>query len=185
MSKIYAHGKKIVFVLFLIAYALLLAKALLFKQVSPLELFNADRMARSGLNLTPFRTIAGYSHFNYWIAFMNIVGNVALFVPMGLYLQIFLKNKKILRSVALVCAVSVCVEAVQYLLGLGSADIDDVILNTLGGLLGVLIYRLLYAWLKDREKAKTAVTFLFCIVCACYGVGSLVLSASGLNFRIF
>lgn len=189
MSKIYYWCKQILFYLFLIGYVLLLAKALLFKEVSLIEIFNADRILIRDINVIPFQSIFEYfasEHFNIWIGLMNVIGNIVLFIPLGLYLQIFKKNKKILDCVALACAVSLCVEIVQYIFGIGHTDIDDLILNTLGGLLGILLYRILYLILKDENKTKTAVTFLFLLVCAgaggCYFV---LVNVFGYRIKIF
>lgn len=172
MSKAYYYFKQTLFYLLLIAYILLLAKILLFKDVPLFELFNADRAISRTLNLLPFSTISEYfsgERFNIWFTLMNVAGNIVLFIPAGAYLQIFKIDKRILPSVALVCAISLCVEITQYALGIGRADIDDIILNTLGGLLGVFIYRGIYLWLKDKNKAQTAITYLFCLAAACFG----------------
>ena len=189
MSRIYRYFKQILFYLFLCAYILLLAKILLFKQVSPFELFNSARMISRTVSLTPFKTILNYfsdANVNIWIALMNVVGNIIIFIPMGLYLQIFNKNKKIINSAALIFAVSLCVEVIQYILEIGRTDIDDIILNTLGGFVGILIYRFIYLLLKDEDKTKTAVTFLFCTVCICFGAWYIFcVSILGLRIRIF
>ena len=47
-------------------------------------------------------------------------------------------------NVCIIVLVSVIVEIAQYLFKVGATDIDDVILNTLGGLLGILIFKLIY-----------------------------------------
>jgi len=188
MSKIYYYLKQCLFYLFLIAYILLLAKVLLFKEVSLSELFNADRAISRIFSLTPFETIFGYfssTHFNLWIALMNVVGNIVLFIPLGIYLQIFKKNKKILNCVTLACVISLGVEVTQYILGIGRTDIDDIILNTLGGMLGVFVYKIIYLLLKNENKARTAVTFLFCLVCVCSGACYFILVAlTGLKIKI-
>lgn len=188
MSRIYYYFKQILFYLFLGAYVFLLAKSLLFKQVPLAELFNADRVINRTLTLIPFKTISEYlfGDLNIWVALMNLVGNIVLFIPLGLYLQIFMRNKKILNCVVLVFAVSLCVEAVQYIFGLGSTDIDDIILNVFGGLLGIFIYKIIYLMLKDENKTKTAITYLFGSVAVCLVACFLVLTnLSGMRIKIF
>lgn len=186
MPKKYYYLKQIMFYLFLVAYIFLLAKILLFKQVSHLELFYADRIISRTINLAPFATMFAYfsgENFNIWIALMNVVGNIVLFIPLSLYLQIFKKNKNILSCVALVCIISLSVEAIQYILGIGRTDIDDIILNTFGGLLGVVIYKAIYLLLKDENKTRTAVTFLFCLAGLCFGACMFVF-VNILGYRI-
>ncbi len=188
MSKAYYYIKQALFYLFIVLYACLLAKALLFKEVSMLEVFSAGRgEITRAYNFIPFKTIYEYfaTRFNIWIALMNVVGNIALFVPLGMYLQVFRKRKKILPCVALACAISVGVEILQFILGIGAADIDDVLLNTLGALLGILLYRVIYAAVKDEGKAKNAITLLWC---AAGGLVLLLLCIThfaGLKVRIF
>ncbi len=188
MSRVYFYGKQILFYLVVIVYILLMAKILLFKYVSPLELFNAERMVTRNFNLIPFQTISQYSfgaHFNIWITLMNVAGNVIVFVPLGIYMQMFLRNKRFLRSVAFVCVISLCVEAVQYIFGIGAADIDDIILNTIGGLLGVLFYKIVYMVLKDENKTKTVITFLFYLAGLSFFCFIQYLQLSGFAVRLF
>ena len=58
----------------------------------------------------------------------------------------------------IVALISLCVEIIQIVFAIGTADIDDIILNTIGGLLGILIFRIIYLIFKD--KSKVAITFL-------------------------
>jgi len=170
MSKIYFYFKQILLYLILLVYILLFTKLLLFKQVTPMELFSSDRTVTRTLTFIPFKTISEYlfsAHFNLWIAMMEIIGNIVLFIPLGMYLQMFKRNKKILNCVTLICTISLCVEITQYILGIGHTDIDDIILNTIGGLLGVIIYRIIYLVLKEEDKTKTAISFLWCIFGVC------------------
>ncbi len=186
MAKIYYYFKQVLFYLLLIAYIFLLAESLLFKQVSLFELFDADRTISRSLNLIPFKTIFEYTHFNLWIALMNVIGNIVLFIPLGLYLQISSRNKKALHGVVLVGVISLGVEITQYILGIGSADIDDIILNIFGGLLGIFIYRIIYLMLKDENKTRTAVTFLFCLVCVCaFACYFVLVNIMGFRIKIF
>ena len=74
-----------------------------------------------------------------WDLIYNIAGNILWFVPLGLLLG----KGKALRALLLGVALSSAIEISQFLLITGFADIDDVILNALGSLLGWLLYRCL------------------------------------------
>ena len=91
-----------------------------------------------GINLTPFKEI-----FRYTIGskkfFKNIIGNIVLFIPYGYFAAYFPKNKKMVTVGFLTLLVSFSIEAIQYKIG-RVFDIDDIILNTLGGVIGYLIY---------------------------------------------
>ena len=73
-------------------------------------------------------------------------------------------------------AISVCAEALQYLLAVGVADITDVICNTVGAALGFALYDISSKLAKGSEKLDsvyyTAMLCVCCIVLACFIVGN-------------
>lgn len=71
-----------------------------------------------------------------WLFF----GNIAFFVPLGLWLGI--RGRGFCRCLLTGLALSLLIEAGQYLLGTGISETDDLVLNTLGALLGLGLYRL-------------------------------------------
>lgn len=91
-----------------------------------------------GINLTPFKEI-----FRYTIGskkfFKNIIGNIVLFIPYGYFAAYFPRNRKMATVTFLTLLVSFSIEAIQYKIG-RVFDIDDIILNTLGGIIGYLIF---------------------------------------------
>ena len=68
--------------------------------------------------------------------------NVLLFLPFGFLLSAVME-KKIVRQFLIVAASSVFLEATQYILAIGRSDITDVLLNTLGGAMGICAYYLM------------------------------------------
>jgi len=56
-------------------------------------------------------------------------------------------------SIFLVILISLFVEIIQYIFGLGASDIDDVILNCSGGLIGILSYKVLALFVRNDETA--------------------------------
>lgn len=75
----------------------------------------------------------------YRSMFMNIV----LFVPIGIFMPFSFKdrsNKNIYLTLIFALSLSILIEAVQYVLGLGYSEIDDVIMNFLGAFIGSLSY---------------------------------------------
>ena len=97
-----------------------------------------------GLNLVPFREIKrfykGTESWSNSLFWRNVIGNIAAFFPMGLLVALLAPKRPYcvfaLAIVYLSCAVA---EILQYVFNVGSFDIDDVILNTLGGFLGNLV----------------------------------------------
>ena len=85
----------------------------------------------------PLRTLAAQARAGLWPFIYHTVGNLIWFVPLGMMLE-----KRRLGS-ALLCGlgVSLCLETMQWLLGTGVPDVDDLLLNALGAGLGWLSMR--------------------------------------------
>jgi len=66
--------------------------------------------------------------------------NFIFFVPLGLLLGINYKLVSLKRKTAFVLVVSLVVEIIQFIFAIGIADITDVIMNTLGGFVGLALY---------------------------------------------
>ncbi len=140
-----------------------------------LILFRQRHAVRS-VNLIPLRGILAFftgtdlatggappldPDFIRGLAVSNIGGNVAIFIPLGVYVTLFNRDKAIWKNTLLVVLVSVAVEAVQFTFKMGIGDIDDVLLNGIGGLLGVLLCRGIYLLCKeDRFKARCVVAVI-------------------------
>lgn len=95
-----------------------------------------------GVNLVPFRTIGNYFKYASGTDRMavNILGNILMFVPWGLGLPLLWRKFQSVFKVAFASLMlPVFIEFVQLFIG-RSVDIDDVILNLAGGILGGLIY---------------------------------------------
>ncbi len=94
--------------------------------------------ASSGLNLVPFREITRYSITSKSF-FYNVIGNIALFIPFGYFVSDYLKAKKTHQILIVSTIISLTAELIQYKIG-RAFDIDDIILNVTGAIIGYLIY---------------------------------------------
>lgn len=92
-------------------------------------------------NLLPLREILRYK-IGSRLFFKNVIGNLVMFVPYGFFVSYFTKNKKISISFGLVLFASLSIEFTQLAIG-RVFDIDDVLLNVMGGILGYVVYFLL------------------------------------------
>ena len=98
-------------------------------------------------NLEPFKEISRFwtyrDKLGMWAFLLNVVGNVAAFMPCGFFLPIVSRrSKKWYNTVKISGGFSLCVELVQLVSNVGSFDVDDIILNTAGGILGYITYRI-------------------------------------------
>lgn len=150
-----------------ICYILFLIKLLFLSRVSLLALFNGQRTLNRSINLIPFYSIKEYIFGSYAevkrFAFSNVGGNIAIFIPLGTYLALFKKDKKVITNLLFIFIVSLFVEIIQGLLGIGASDIDDIILNCFGGLVGILGYKLLLFVLRDEKKVRVTITIISAI----------------------
>ena len=92
----------------------------------------------SGYNIVPFREIFRYE-INSKLFIYNVFGNIALFMPFGFIVSAYIKPKRIWPSLLIAIIVSTTTEFVQLNIG-RSFDIDDIILNTIGCILGSLLF---------------------------------------------
>lgn len=116
---------------------------------------------KESVNLVPFETIGRYLSKNtlaHSFAVNNLLGNILIFIPFGVYITLFNRHKKIYINTCIIMLVSVLVEVLQYLFGVGIMDIDDVILNTIGGFIGIIIYKGFN--LIFKENTRNAIAFL-------------------------
>lgn len=90
------------------------------------------------LNLIPFKEMFRYQ-IGSRLFIKNIVGNVLLFLPYGYFVSYYLNLKKLKPAIILTVIVSLTIECVQLNIG-RTFDIDDIILNTIGGIIGSMIY---------------------------------------------
>lgn len=102
---------------------------------------------QGGVNLIPFRAgwylLSYYMRNGLWTAFwVNYPGNVVMFLPMGFFASLLSDKPRWWKGTLLAFSMSVFIEVFQLFVSRGT-DIDDVILNTLGGLLGHLLFVLL------------------------------------------
>lgn len=168
MKRIHSHIFNMLLLVSVAVYILFLLKLLLFKYYSPIDIITSNYEAYRSFNLIPFGGIYDYlvKHVaSGSLAVTNILGNIVIFIPMGVLLRLYSSKDRILRPVAVVFVTSVTVEVIQYILGIGASDIDDVILNTFGGFLGILLYMLLLKILRNRLRVKTFVT-VTAVLCA-------------------
>lgn len=111
-----------------------------------------------GVNLVPFRTIRNYVKYSGFLHTMiNIFGNIIIFVPFGILLaEIFPKTRNILKILGITFATSFFVEFIQFFIG-RSVDIDDLILNLLGSVIGYFIWKKILRFKfakKNRRRIK-------------------------------
>ncbi|MYL41207.1 VanZ family protein [Virgibacillus salexigens] len=113
------------------------------------------------VNFIPFASINDYIQVDDGIQTrlvdVNVWGNILIFIPAGIYFMLLRKTRSTLGVFLTIIVMSVAVEIIQYTFAIGATDIDDVILNSFGGLLGIILFYLIMLFVKSTEKAKKIV----------------------------
>jgi len=120
--------------------------ATIFFQGVTTNLFNPDG-ATFRLDLVPFTWAEGG-----WARMTSeVIPNILMFIPFGFFLPlVWDRAKKWYVTIGIALLFSVCVEVIQFFIG-RAADIDDVILNTLGGIIGYGAYKVFACLIKLKR----------------------------------
>ncbi|PFN07921.1 VanZ family protein [Bacillus cereus] len=111
-------------------------------------------------NLTPFTTLLMYmtdfDHYNLDIILTNTIGNIVIFIPLGFLIPLLFRR---INNVKLACKIFIkcifLIELLQLLTFTGVFDIDDIILNTLGALIGYSTYAgMKHIWYRIKSVDK-------------------------------
>lgn len=89
-------------------------------------------------NFIPFKEIFRYEVGSKWFI-QNILGNIIMFIPFGLFVAYLMKTRKALPTIFITIVISATIEYTQLQIG-RTFDIDDILLNLVGGITGYMIY---------------------------------------------
>lgn len=109
-------------------------------------------------NLIPFQEIVRFIRYHAYIDFfsvwINLLGNVVAFMPFGALIR-WVVNRRVrwFQAVGYTFLFSLCVELLQLVAKVGVFDVDDLLLNTFGGLLGFFVYYVLLLINKRSEQS--------------------------------
>lgn len=93
-------------------------------------------------NFVPFKEMFRYE-FGSYLFFKNVLGNMIMFLPYGFFISYYLKTEKPSIIFFLSFLVSITIETTQLVIG-RVFDVDDIMLNVLGSMLGYLCYKSLH-----------------------------------------
>lgn len=84
----------------------------------------------------------------------NLLGNMAVFVPFGFFMPMASKYRSFLTTAFYGFGISFCVEVFQLITKVGSFDVDDLLLNTIGGILGYILFVICNTVRRRHAKRK-------------------------------
>lgn len=142
--------KRLLSGVFLAIYSALLIEIMVFKNAPVIRIghlrFNFGGPQAAGeANLVPFKTILLYllGEKGQVIAIFELIGNIILLVPIGFIVPVIYRKMTWQKSLVLAVATGLIIEGMQAVLRVGIFDIDDVILNGLGIMLGFAVFTVL------------------------------------------
>ena len=104
-------------------------------------------------NLVLFKEIKRFWQYReqvgFFAMFTNLFGNVLIFVPFGFFLPMGSRQRSFFGTAFYSFGLSLCVEVFQFITKVGSFDVDDILLNSLGAFFGYLIH-----WCLRKMKQK-------------------------------
>ena len=113
-------------------------------------LFLAEWYGRTGIseeyryNLELFREIKRFIIYREQLGafdvFANLAGNILIFVPYGFFISVASRERGFFKTLFFSMGLSLCVEIIQLFTRVGSFDVDDILLNTIGGVLWYIIF---------------------------------------------
>jgi len=136
-------------------YIYFIIKNILFKYLTPVEIFSQGRYFSRTLNLIPFKDL-----FDGVVNQLDIFGNIILFIPFGLFLKILYPKNTLYKNTLIMFFVSLSFEILQFILAIGASDITDIIYNVIGGIIGIILYKLLKLIFKKEDIVNKIIIIL-------------------------
>lgn len=113
-------------------------------------LFLSDWYGREGVmeeyryNLELFKEIRRFivyrEQLGVFVVFSNLFGNILIFMPFGFFISMASTSSSFFKALFNSLGLSLCVEVLQLVTRVGSFDVDDILLNTIGGVLGYIVF---------------------------------------------
>ena len=107
---------------------------------------------------------------------LEVIANVALFIPFGIYLKLLAPSWRAWKPLAIIFGTSLIFETTQHLLSIGSFDVSDVISNTAGGLIGLGLALAAHRVWGDRTTAVFTRIFVVATVFAVIAIAIYIAS---------
>lgn len=86
---------------------------------------------------------------------LNFIMNIVAFIPFGIFLPIISKNKhakNFFYTLLSTLQFTLLIELCQLMMKVGTFDVDDILLNTIGGIIGYLVFGIAYLLFKLMRK---------------------------------
>jgi len=157
--------RSIIVVAFVIYIGMLL-KFILLKNLTVTEFYWTSMenqiipISKHMINLLPFKTIYAYisndMNLPTIIIVENLIGKIALFLPFGFLVPIIAGRRvKVFKLFIMGLLLCFSIEAMQLLTRTGMLDVDDLMLNMIGIILGFSLFKIINRKVRNHKKGYT------------------------------
>lgn len=128
--------------------------------------------SQRSINLVPFfgKSIARFSPFAN-----DLLYNTLVFIPYGIYISMLKGRWPLLGKIVTIFSTSLLFELLQYVFGIGASDVNDLIANTAGGVIGLGMYFILSKLFKEKTDKILSILALVATVLMLAFIGFLSL----------
>jgi glycopeptide antibiotics resistance protein len=109
-------------------------------------------MEKRSLNLIPFNEPS--------ILHIENILNIIIFIPLGIYTGVLFARWKYAKRILFFFLLSLIIEGLQYVLRIGAFDVTDLITNTAGGIIGLLIFLVIETAINNSVKSRRFINII-------------------------
>lgn len=132
-----------------------------------------DISGMHGINIDFFSELTRYE-IGTRLFYRNIIGNIVLFMPFSFFIAHIFKVRSHLIMYLFTLLISLTIETTQLYIG-RAFDVDDIILNVIGGIIGFLIYNLINKVIfKNINKERKDIIIAFLLVIIVLGIFMII-----------
>ena len=117
-----------------------------------------DKMQEYHYNLVLFREIKRFWNYREQLGMFatatNLLGNVLIFLPFGFFMAMASRYRSFLNTLIYSFALSLTIELSQLFMKVGCFDVDDLLLNTIGGILGFITFLICNVIRRNYAKKR-------------------------------
>lgn len=106
------------------------------------------------INMVPFHSIRENLRYGHSLVSWDMLYNMVMFVPFGIVYCYYQKTFCIYKAIGLSFLTTLLIEAAQFVFKTGVVDIDDLMINTMGSLVGIFLYIVLRKILQWKQVGE-------------------------------
>jgi glycopeptide antibiotics resistance protein len=113
-------------------------------------------MENRSVNLIPFSQL----FLNGKIDVAETILNVVIFIPLGIYAGVLFKRWSFGKKLFFFFLISLAFEVLQFFLSIGALDVTDIITNTTGGIIGLMMFKAIEKLVNNRVKTQKFINII-------------------------